>query len=160
MKSVRQIPPLGNPTRERFFAKFERGESNECWNWKASVSSAGYGAFGFAYQVFPAHRIAYLLEFGPIPEGMHLDHICHNRLCVNPHHLRPCTQAENNRNRKPNRKSISGHKGVQVTKYGTFLARIAGDHIGTFQTLGEAIEAYENAARARYGEFANLGGAA
>lgn len=44
-----------------------------------------------------AHRVAYERLVGPIPDGMQLDHLCRNRLCVNPDHLEPVTAQENTR---------------------------------------------------------------
>jgi hypothetical protein len=68
-----------------------------CWEWTASQTSGGYGSFTVPGLSAQAHRVAYLLLTGPIPEGLHLDHLCRNKLCVNPDHLEPVTQAENNR---------------------------------------------------------------
>ena len=45
----------------------------------------------------PAHRAAYALDVGPIPEGLTIDHLCRVRHCVRPDHLEPVTQAENTR---------------------------------------------------------------
>jgi len=85
---------------ERFWAKVDK--SGECWLWTASKVVEGYGQF-FAGrrsaaghpQPTRAHRVAYELLVGPIPEGMTLDHLCRNRACVNPTHLEPVPLIEN-----------------------------------------------------------------
>lgn len=99
-------------TEERFFAKVNKTAT--CWNWTASIARNGYGRFRVNPQVFGyAHRVAYELEVGPIPEGLHIDHICHNRACVNPAHLRPVTHKQNMENRiGASRGNQSGYRGV------------------------------------------------
>lgn len=47
--------------------------------------------------LFYAHRVAYEHLVGPIPEGLQLDHLCRNRMCINPEHLEPVTAQENKR---------------------------------------------------------------
>ena len=42
-----------------------------------------------------AHRVAYEKAYGPIPEGLVIDHLCRNGLCVNPEHLEAVTRKEN-----------------------------------------------------------------
>lgn len=79
---------------ERFWAKVQRGGPTECWLWTASRSD-GYGHFHVSRARMPAHRYAYELLVGPIPEGLILDHLCRVRHCVNPAHLEPVTSAEN-----------------------------------------------------------------
>lgn len=78
--------------RVRFYSFVQRTES--CWLWTGS-SWKGYGQFTDGRRV-KAHRFAYELERGPIPEGYQIDHLCKNTLCVNPDHLEPVTQYENN----------------------------------------------------------------
>lgn len=79
---------------ERFWAKFDQGQ-NGCWNWTGATSALGYGRFWFADQMRWAHRVAYELLVGPVPDGHELDHLCRNPSCVNPVHLEPVTHREN-----------------------------------------------------------------
>ena len=48
-------------------------------------------------RLMSVHRLSYEAFKGPIPEGMHIDHLCRVRNCYNPEHLEAVTQAENNR---------------------------------------------------------------
>lgn len=66
-----------------------------CWEWTASLYSFGYGQFSYQGKPQPAHRVAYWLLAGQIPEGLELDHLCRNRACINPSHLEPVTRKEN-----------------------------------------------------------------
>jgi len=83
---------------ERFWSKvpdwYEHRFDDACWEWTAAKSK-GYGRFRLAGSLVQAHCIAYELEVGPIPDGMDLDHLCHNRGCVRPTHLEPVTRQEN-----------------------------------------------------------------
>jgi hypothetical protein len=69
----------------------------ECWEWTRARASAGYGVMGFKGSVDCVHRVTYELLRGPIPAGLHIDHLCRNRPCCNPWHLEPVTREENNR---------------------------------------------------------------
>lgn len=73
-----------------FESKINKTES--CWIWTGAFQSKGYGN----YRSQLAHRISYEKYIGKIPEGLTLDHLCKNPACVNPQHLEPVTQYENN----------------------------------------------------------------
>lgn len=69
-----------------------------CWLWRAGKTAAGYGQFGkgrLPGGSHRAHRLAYWLVIGPVPDGKELDHLCRNRACVNPAHLEPVSHGEN-----------------------------------------------------------------
>lgn len=76
-----------DPVVRRFVAKTETDE-NGCWRWQAHIAPNGYGTFRHEGTKW-AHRVAYLLLRGPIPEGHDLRHTCLVKDCVNPSHLLP-----------------------------------------------------------------------
>lgn len=79
------------------FEDFVMPEPNSgCWLWMASLNSGGYGKFKVNKCSEGAHRWIYEQVVGKIPHGLHLDHLCRVRSCVNPAHLEPVTQKENN----------------------------------------------------------------
>lgn len=88
--------PLPRTLEERFWAKVTRNDGG-CWTWIGAKGGSGrYGMFaGTGGRARPAHRWSYEYFVGPIPEGLELDHLCRNTLCVNPEHLEPVTHAEN-----------------------------------------------------------------
>jgi len=126
---------------KRFWAYVDK--SGDCWQWNGGRSTCGYGRCRWDDKSQYAHRIAYQLAKGPIPEGMYLDHKCFNTLCVNPAHLRIADTYQNaqyhqgaNRDNK-----TTGVRGVHP--HGRGYSAIIGYnngylYLGTFDTVEEA----------------------
>lgn len=108
----RPITPQGRTVDERFWEKVAK--SPGCWNWIAAISEDdGYGRFGIGQSVQLTHRVSYELAGGTIPPGMEIDHICRNRTCVNPGHLRVVTSQKNRENHSgPQSNNKTGIRGV------------------------------------------------
>ncbi|PIB80524.1 HNH endonuclease signature motif containing protein [Mycobacterium celatum] len=73
--------------RQRFYAKIADAPGG-CHVWTGAVSSNGRGMVGVAGGTYSVHRVAWMIQHGkPIPDGLTIDHLCYNGLCVNPDHL-------------------------------------------------------------------------
>ncbi len=82
---------MSNATR--FWSKVDT--TGECWEWTAAKDRYGYGKFWIDGKRKKAHRVAYELEVGEIPQGLELDHLCRNTACVRPDHLEAVTHKQN-----------------------------------------------------------------
>lgn len=94
-----RIPLSREVVCQNFWKNILLDPSTGCWEWQG-VRSSGYGIhYGRAYIGKPqvsAHRFSWLYFFGEWPQkGLHLDHLCRNKCCVNPEHLEPVTPYEN-----------------------------------------------------------------
>lgn len=80
---------------DRFWAKVAKSGPEDCWLW-TGTKRTGYGQMRFQGRMQNAHRVAYLLFVGPIPEGrIHVDHLCRTPACVNPAHLEAVAERTN-----------------------------------------------------------------
>lgn len=72
--------------------------TDECWLWTRTPHNKGYGQIFYkGWPKMVAHRAVWLAVVDPdLPREMTLDHLCLNKMCVNPDHLEPVTNAENN----------------------------------------------------------------
>lgn len=82
---------------DRFMSKVSPEPNSGCWLWLGTGTKQGYGFFWDGANFVRAHRAAYRLFRGNIPAGLHIDHLCRVRCCVNPDHLEPVTCKENTR---------------------------------------------------------------
>lgn len=107
---------------ERLWEKVDVRGKAECWPWISKNVVRGYGQLSVNGQPMNAHRVAFLVTFGQIPPGMHIDHICHNndancaggdscthRLCCNPSHLEATSPADN-KQRGMSRNAVNARK--------------------------------------------------
>ena len=94
---------------DRFWAKVDA--SGECWMWAASQNPDGYGHFWLNGKVELAHRIAYALTHGAIPDGAMVLHACDNPSCVRPEHLFLGDQLANMQDAKGKGRLRGGRRG-------------------------------------------------
>lgn len=110
--------PAARPIKERLLEKITVVDS--CWIFTGAIATSGYGRIGYKSRVLQAHRVSYEVHKGEIPSGLHIDHLCGNRKCVNPDHLEAVTQQENNLRASAKRwqnsdSCLRGHKWTEQT---------------------------------------------
>lgn len=110
----------------RFWEKVDQSPENGCWLWVGAIDKNGYRQMRVTPNTLKAHRIAYELLVGPIPDGLILLHSCDSRRCVNPAHLSVGTYKDNyddmmRKGRNPNnvrRETCSkGHPHIPENRY-------------------------------------------
>ena len=85
-------------TFENFKEHIKINLTTSCWDWQGVLNWSGYGKFRMNGTVSTPHRLCYEHFTGKrVASGMHVDHLCRNRRCVNYLHLEVVTPAENNR---------------------------------------------------------------
>jgi hypothetical protein len=124
----------------RFWSQVDKTDT--CWNWTGCLINGGYGKTTNGGKQSLVHRVSYEMSGELIPEGMFIDHICSNRKCVRPDHLRLATRKENSEHLTGAYKnSQSGVRGVnrrgdrwraQVRHNGKLIS------CGQFATIEEA----------------------
>jgi hypothetical protein len=122
---------VNTTVEERFWAKVDRNgpvpeyapHLGPCWMWAGAPNrDGGYGTHRTKTGRPVAHRYAYELLVGPIPDGLDLDHLCRVRMCVNPEHLEPVTRLVNNRRGRRNQNGFKTHcdRGHEFTPENTY----------------------------------------
>lgn len=99
--------------KEKFWSRVDIKDDSECWNWLVSCNQKGYGQINDGTgKVHRAHRIAYKLTKGIIPNELLVLHSCDNRKCCNPNHLRLGTSKDNmdDKYQRSRENNLSGEK--------------------------------------------------
>lgn len=152
--------PLGTSAAERIQIYSDR-DVNGCLVWNRYIDPTGYGRLRVNGRTMKAHRAAWEVKNGPIPDGMQIDHMCHNRACVNVGHLRLATQSENLWNRAgADSCNPTGARNIRVVN-GAYRVTVGKNHqyyeFGRYSTLDEAKQVAMMARAELFGEFAGRG---
>jgi hypothetical protein len=115
--NIRDVP-------NSWWAKIEI--SNDHWLWNGFANKSGYGIVNLNDSKYYAHRVFYTIFIDSIPEGLHIDHLCRVRNCVNPAHLEAVTQLENNMRIEGNLAVTERHNSYHAKNKSNFYIAFGG----------------------------------
>lgn len=139
----------GTPLADRL-RRYSTERESGCIEWTGGLTTSGYGSMGG----LKAHRVAWELAHGPIPDGLLVCHHCDNRRCVNPAHMFLGTIADNNADKKAKGRAVAprgseqGRSKLTESDIPHLLSRLArgerqvdvGRHFGVSQAVVSAIK--------------------
>lgn len=132
--------------------------NGDCLVWTGAKNELGYGLICVDGVMVRVHRAAWEAAHGHIPDGMVIDHMCHNRACCNVEHLRVCTLQENSWNKpsaSPN--SNTGYRGLYQMPNGRYAATVRKNGTTSSRRFGDiepALQWLESERSFQFGEFA------
>lgn len=145
-----RVKPTATPAER--INHYAREDANGCWIWTAHIDTfTGYGKITIRGKVYNAHKVSYETFIGPVPAGLHLDHLCRVRECCNPAHLEPVTPLENVARSPFTRSAIPacprGHEYNEANTYRNSGRRYCRPCQNAYSRLWMASTAEERAAR-------------
>lgn len=129
--------PYASKVRARILRNIK--EVNGCWEWQKSLTvHGGYAQLMLSLepkkpQLFTGQRASWLVFRGDLQPGLHVDHLCRNRKCVNPDHLEPVTIAENVLRGAVAREGISANTPLKYCRHGHSMT---GDNLYEYKAEG------------------------
>lgn len=126
---AREIPDFDHNV---FYEKTSEINANGCIEWLGSITSDGYGTLSIRGDNYLAHRISMHIHIGDISTSRVIDHICRNRKCVNPEHLREATHKQNaneNSMKADIRKRTHCYLGHEFTEENTYIEKRFGSNV-------------------------------
>lgn len=113
----------------RFMSKIDDSNGTGCWQWQGSMYPSGYGQFFYGSiegreRNGKAHKAAWRLLVGEIPDGFLVLHKCHNSRCCNPDHLYIGTHMENMKDRDDSGRTSRGEHRYNFKRDGDLNAKI------------------------------------
>lgn len=115
--------PKDTRTREEKFHQSYSITENGCWQ-SHKTDKKGYGKFYYDYRHYRAHRVAWEIYNGPIPQGLLVRHKCDNPPCANPEHLELGTDADNSRDAVERSRTLTGERNTFAKLNATTVLKI------------------------------------